>query len=239
MTRHWTLAAILVASATSIAGAQRKTLITRTGTIFHYHGDTIWQEHDTTETRVIYHADTIVRRTSVDGRLQYELTMVLANDSTRVLSYRKANGEPAAPSERLMPRLYATAERDMLARALDMEAIVQRVSALTGDDGSIPLSPASPISYPLSPTTTIVHTRDTVRYIRGCPSAGRSDTTVFLLFGTDSTRRLTAPARTFGQAMAVGLVAQMRSSLTRQRIAERASEASRRLPQIPDGCKAK
>jgi len=232
---------MFVASAMSVAVAQRKTLVGRVGTVYHYVGDTIWLERDTNETRVIYHGDTIIRRMTVDGRLQQEMTMVLTNDSARIVSSRKANGELATQSGlQLLPRLIATSERDMLARELDMEATAERLRAIRGDDpSSVPLSPASPISYSVSPATTIVHARDTVRYIRGCPMAGRRDTTVFLLFGTDSTRRLTAPPRTFGQAMAVGLIAQMRMSNIRQRLADRTSDASRELPQIPEACKTK
>jgi hypothetical protein len=242
MTRHWTpaVAAMLVASATSVAGAQRKTLISRVGVVYHYLGDTIWMERDTTETRIIYHGDTIVRRMTIDGRLQNETTMVLANDSARVLSSRRPNGDLATPSgAQQMPRFAATAERDMLARELEMAPTIERAMSITGDPSAVPLSPASPITYPVSLTTTIVHARDTVRYIRGCPNVGRTDTTVFLLFGNDSTRRLTAPARTFGQAMAVGLIAQMHMSIVKQRIAGRTSDASRELPQIPDACRAK
>lgn len=233
-------AAIFIALAASVAGAQ-KTLVTTTGSVFRYHGDTIWMERDTTETRIIYHGDTIVRRMTIDGRRLNEVTMVLAGDSAKVVSSVDTAGKVTASQAgaRSMPRLVATMERDMLARELEMQPIRERVEAFRADLTNVPLSPSSPITYALSPATTIIHVRDTVRYVRGCPSPGRADTTVFLLFGQDSTRRLTAPARTFGQAMAVSLISQMRMSIVRQQLAARASGASRELPQIPEACPGK
>jgi hypothetical protein len=235
--RKFAYSAVLVALVASIAGAQRKTFVASTGTVYHYHGDTIWSERDTTETRVIYRGDTIIRRAMIDGREQYEMTFVLIGDSARVVSSRSASGQVSPPPSngRALPRLIATSELDMLSRNLEMQRIRNRVPPLRDDPNQVPLSPPSAITYIVSPATTIIHVLDTVRYVRGCPTV-HADTTVFVLFGKDSTRRLTSPARTFGQAMAVSLISQMRMSIIRKRLDQSGAGMPRELPRIPEGC---
>ena len=126
MTRYWSLAvAVILAASTSAVGAQRKTLITATGIIYHYHGDTIWSERDTSETRVIFRGDTIVRRSSIDGREIFEMTLLVVGDSAKTLSSSRAGSPATQPfgGTRAMPRTIATAERDMLGTALELERL--------------------------------------------------------------------------------------------------------------------
>ena len=229
----------LSVAAMSAAGAQKKTVVGITGNVFWYDGDTIWMERDSTETRVIYRGDTVIRRYSINGR-STESTMILRDGAAWTISQTDSTGavRPIPGPSRPLPLLMANSVRDMLERELQSQEMRARVSALGSDAfGYVPLKPPERVKYSLPPATTIVHVQDTVFYIRGCPNAARLDTTVFQLFGEDSTRRLSSPARTFGKAMALSLISQMRMSLMRART-EMQSAPPPNLPGLAStGCK--
>lgn len=227
---------VLSYAAASVAHAQ-KTFASNSGTLFRYFGDTIWVDRDTTETRVVYRGDTVIRRFSMNGRMRSEMTTVLRDGAAWTISTVDSTGtaRPIPNQLRSTPLMIATAERDMLARELQMQETMDRASRRVVDAMYFQMMPPSPMTYAVAPATTMVHVRDTVLYIRGCPGAARLDTTVFQLFGDDSTRRLSAPARTFGKAMALSLISQMRLRAIQDRMASQAPSRPRDIPGMSSG----
>jgi hypothetical protein len=112
---------------------------------------------------------------------------------------------------------------------------MERTSAVTGNLFEIQPMPEPARKYVLSSTLSITQHRDSVWYVTGCAALGRVDTTVFLMFGADSTRRLSAPQRTFGEAMATGLIGQMRTAVIKERTLEMNLEP-RALPPMRNQC---
>jgi hypothetical protein len=208
-----------------------------TSGVFRYHGDTLWVLRDTTETRVIYHGDTVTRRLSIDGRLRSEMKMVVHGDSAFIVAFRDPSGERPIPSmARAVPASSALVEREMLATEVRLDAS-RRLGAQSGDADplEIPMVSESARTYVVSPATRIIQHGDTLRFLSGCPTS-RVDTTVFRLFGADSVRRLSEPARTFGQPMAVTLINQMRVTVARERISTAAPNILPGVPMPRDPC---
>jgi hypothetical protein len=222
-------AGVLVFS--NLAAAQT-TIIGRTASIFRYHGDTIWYERDTTLTRTIIRGDTVVNTSSINGIMRYDLTYVVRGDSARLIDARygmgldpNTVGKTAPASAVLMYHMLAETELRMAStRAL-----------MNPYDLEPPRSPELARTYDVSAEVRITQHRNTVFFVRGCPSLGRVDTTVFLMFGDDSVHRV-SPPRTFGKAMNISLTSQMRSALLRERTRMRQAPLPPDFPRAPGGC---
>jgi len=128
--------------------------------------------------------------------------------------------------------MVAIAERQMLEQAMRAEQLQARMpstmrQSITPDD-----SPATPREYRVSPNTTIVQHRDTVRYIQGCTAAPPVDTTVYVLFGADSVQRRSPAPRTFDRHMVAAIRADMSTTMTREQNAARAESPATPLPSL-------
>jgi hypothetical protein len=230
------LATLLLLVGAHGASAQNK-LVGITGIVFRYQGDTIWVDRDSTSTRVVFSGDTVTKRVTMNGALRVGQTLLLVGDSARILSLQDSTGRMvASPVSRAMPALFATMERRQLETELRTSTIMQRTASVTGNIFQPSPSPDPARKYTVSPMLSITQHRDTVWYVKGCPALGRVDTTVFLIFGSDSTRRLSNPQRTFGEAMATGLIGQMRGVLTQERLATMAPPPPNNLPAIRNQC---
>jgi hypothetical protein len=230
------LLAALVAQVRVQALHAQKTVIGLTGSIYRYHGDTIWMEKDSTVIRSITSGDTVANRTEVNDRLMYEMVTVVHGDSARVIQMTRRDGTAAPmPAEGMSVPVAAVT---FLQSALQMESRSASIGAGRALERMTP--PASPDparEYVVSPASRIAQHRDTVWVIRGCP-AERRDTTTFLLFGTDSTRRLTPPQRTFGQGMVQSLLGEMRSALIRDMVSSTSMfTPPPDLPKAPPTCR--
>lgn len=215
----------------------QQTFVGATVGVFRYSGDTLWLLRDTTETRVVYHGDTVTRRLSIDGRMRSEMTMVVHGDSAILVRFRDAMGErPTSAAMPAMPASLAFSERNMLASEVRLDQMSRaRAQSNMNDPLFVPTSSDTTRTYRVSPATRIVQHGDTLRLLSGC-AASRVDTTVFRLFGTDSVRRLSSPARTFAQPMAVSLISQMRLAQTRERLAASAPPLPPGVPTPRDPC---
>lgn len=154
-----------------------------------------------------------------------------------IVEFRDTTGlRPIPSANRSFPAIIAGTERRMLESELQTAETRRTIARISGNDPlAAPGLPQTPVTYTISPATRIVQHVDTVRYLSGCPSA-RVDTTVFLMFGADSTRRLTTPVRTFGQAMAVTLINQMWLAGARDRIKAQHAPLPSDLPGQRDPC---
>jgi hypothetical protein len=123
----------------------------------------------------------------------------------------------------------------MLENELRMAASRAQMRAVLPDRDP-PRSPDPARAYNVSAEVRITQHLDTVFFARGCPSLGRVDTTVFLMLGEDSVRRVSRPERTFGKAMNLSLTNQMRMVLTRERIKARETPLPPDFPRAPVGC---
>ena len=230
-----TRASLLAASMIPITVAHaQKSFVALTGSIYRYNGDTIWMEKDSTVMRSIAHGDTIENRTTVNDRVTRDMVAVVHGDSARVISTLGRDGlpRPATGRARSMPASGVT----FLQKTLEVE---QRTASLGAgrifDQFMPPALPDPAREYVVSPASRIVQHRDTVWSIKGCPTE-QNDTTTFLLFGTDSTRRLTTPERTFGQGMVQSLIGEMRQSLMRDLVAAQLPAPPADLPKGPAMC---
>lgn len=189
-----------------------------------YRGDTIWRERDTTVMRMVYKGDTATRTFFIDGKEIAHTVSLLMGDVARMISARSANGvaqEPAAVG-RIVPVMAFMSERMMLEQAISSNAMSERMASIGSSMPSweAPLSPTEVQTYGFSPNTRIVQHRDTVRYVRGCAAAPPIDTTVYVMFATDSVQRLSPSPRTFGRHMASAVRGDMGSILLQQRVAQ-------------------
>jgi hypothetical protein len=230
--RRWT--ALAVAGLVGLAarrGVAQQEFVSPTVGVFRYHADTLWVLRDTTETRVIYRGDTVTRRIAIDGKFRSEMTLVVQGDSAIIAGFRDPGGERPVPAvAHVVPASAAFAERTLLASEVLLDQVRQQhARAGLKDPLDVPTWTDSMRTYQASPASRIVQHRDTLRVLSGCPAA-RVDTTVFQLFGADSVRRLTPPARTFGRPMAVTLVGQMRFALENERLAAGGAALAGRLP---------
>ena len=217
----------------------QKTVISGTGMVFRYHGDTIWMDRDSTTTRTIYRGDTVITTMSTNDAVRRQMVYVMVRDSARLIDATDSLGHRVADGiGRSYPATVVGFVRTMLEMELRNADNRARIAAMTrnGDLTEPPPMPETPRRYVVSPATAIIQHRDTVLYLRGCPASAHIDTTTFLMFGTDSVRRLTRPQRTFGQAMALSLTSQMRMSLTRAFLDARQPPLPADLPKAPDPC---
>lgn len=236
--RYVGLLAVLSISLPVAAASAQTTVAGMSGNLFRYHGDTIWLERDSTMTRSVTRGDTVEHETSINGQPLARLTYVLHGDSAVVVTAVNARGPvPPGTIGRAVPVAVPTFLNTMLEneiRAMDSRSQLSGMNPLA-DRLTPPASPETPRTYALSPAIRLVQHRDTVSYIRGCDGA-RSDTTKFVLFGADSVRRISKPERTFGEAMALSLTAQMRSSLMHEFAASHQTPLPMDLPKAPDSC---
>jgi hypothetical protein len=158
-------------------------------------------------------------------------------DSAFIVGFRDATGEHAGPTKlRPLPASIAFSERNMLANEVRMDQITHAgTQSRLNDILNVPMSSDTARTYRVSPATRIVQHGDTLRLLSGCPAA-RVDTTLFRLFGSDSVRRLSPPARTFAQPMAVTFISQMRLALAHERLAASAPPLPVGVPTPRDPC---
>ena len=215
----------------------QKTVVGPTGNVIRYLGDTIWIERDTTVRRTIYRGDTVIRASWLNDRLRTTETFVLRGDQAVLIELSDSAGKAVefkAPP-RPLPVMIATMDRRMLESELRMDELRSRI-AFAGDQMEPPVAPDPARTYRLSETKTLLHHRDTVSIIRSCAALQQTDTTVYLLFGRDSVRRVAPSPRSFGSAMAYALVGDMRSALATQLVATNSVALPADLPRVGNGC---
>lgn len=234
--RRLAIAGFCSAVALATSAAQRS--IISIGAVYRYHGDTIWVERDTTLMRTIFRGDTIIKTMWLNDVQRSSQTYVAEADSARLIAAVDQSGRPVpvAASARRYPLEVLTMDRRMLESQLRMEGTMAAVSSLgLMAQYEPPLFADTVRHYAVSRTLRLVQFRDTVRYLRGCEGAALIDTTTFILYKSDSLKRV-KPERVFGQAMAVSVLNAMRMSLTQERMKSRMPAPSD-LPRAPDGCR--
>src|SRR5262249_32261685 len=135
-----------------------------------------------------------------------------------------------------LPSAIATSANTMLEMEIKNANVLSALNA--GPAGSRIAPPALPettTTYKVSPALRIAQHLDTLTYIRGCEGA-HTDTTLFLLFGRDSVKRISRPERMFGRAMANGLYSQMRMSLMQEFTKRIQAPLPADMPRVPGGC---
>jgi hypothetical protein len=192
-------------------------------------GDTIWRDRDTTSTRTIYRGDTVTRTMFLNGRLRVEQRYVVRGDVGSLLSIRDSAGRTtssAALAERSVPFSTMVGERSMIEGALRQREMSAQMAGrgLSMERPEAARAPGTRERYQWTPNTVIEQIGDTVRYIRGCSAAPPVDTTVYLLFASDSARRLAPSPRTFDRHMARAVRADMDMVVLRTRVASRAPD---------------
>jgi hypothetical protein len=212
-------------------------MVTNSGWILRYHGDTIWVERDSLATRTIFHGDTVDRVEKVNDRHRSDVTYQIRGDSAYMIAARDSAGRPFGLSNaaRAVPATYAFYERQVLEMQLRM-AEAQSMLPSWVDRHDPPARPDSLQRYVVSRGVTMAQRQDTVWYMNGCAALGHADTTVFLLFARDSVKRLSPNPRMFGQAMALSLVGHMRTALLQASVATRDAGLTRDLPSLPNPC---
>ncbi len=192
------------------------------GSEYRSRGDTIWRLRDTTMTRAVYRADTVVQTRYVLGRATGSTISVVRGDSATTVARLGPSGEvlPGPGAPRTMSAILALSEQRMFEMAVRRESSMPQGFALP----EAPVSPADVQRYPLSASTNIIQHGDTVWYVRGCVQEPPADTTTYLLFANDSLRRLSPSPRTFDKYM----VTAVRSDMNRIALAQ--VVAARRPP---------
>lgn len=224
------------------------------GIQYRYRGDTLWRERDTTLIQTVYKADTVFRSTFILGRKASSHVYLVVGDSSRILESRDAAGRFVATTTKNGPalvmleadraaietafRLTETQERmreaDVRMQAMTERAVAMGMNPPPAPAGmpTVPVSPKTKQSYPLSANKLIEQLGDTVRYITGCAARPPVDTTVYLLFATDSVRRLSPAPRSFDQFMALALQSDMNGVLLRQRVRPGDNPAMKNVPKV-------
>jgi hypothetical protein len=162
------------------------------------------------------------------GKVTSSQKYVLVGDEATLLEQRDGDGQlrPIPANARSINAIAVLGERIMLESAVRQQSMSSQMSgmgvAMPGFDA--PLSPGTPQTYALSANTHIVQHRDTVRYIRGCVAAGPVDTTLYILFGNDSLRRVSPHPRTFDRFMVSAVRSDMGMVLLKQRISRDPAE---------------
>ena len=233
--RPLAIAGFCSAVALTTSAAQKS--IISIGMIYRYHGDTIWVERDTTVTRAIFHGDTIIKTRWLNDVQVSSQTYVVTGDSGRLIASVNQSGRSMpVTSGRSMSLEMLTMERQLLENQVRMEETRARVSSMgVMAQFEPPVFADTVRRYAVSSALQIVQYRDTVSYVRGCPRGTRLDTTTYVLYKSDSLKRV-KPERMFGQAMAVSVLGTMRIAMTQERM-KTLSPAPIDLPKAPDGCK--
>lgn len=189
-----------------------------------YRGDTIWRERDSTLSRTVFRGDTVERTSYLHGKSTGSLTYVVHGDNAMLIASTDSAGRVRAglPAMRPTPASIALGERMLLEQALRAQAMEAQLAGITAyQRAEAPMLPQTTQSYPFSANRQIEVHVDTVRYISGCAAAPPIDTTTYLLFGTDSLRRISPAPRTFGRMMVAAVNADITMSLTRRNMAAR------------------
>lgn len=172
----------------------------------------------------------------LNGHLRSTETFVVRGDEALLIELRDSVGtavESKAPP-RPLPAMIATMGRRMVESELRTEGLLPRI-ALPGNPMEPAVAPDPARTYHLSDTRMLVHHRDTVSVIRSCPALHQIDTTLYVLFGRDSVRRLAPSPRSFGSVMVYALFGDMRSALASQLAATRSAPVTD-LPRLNNGC---
>ncbi|MES2523501.1 MAG: hypothetical protein V4617_12430 [Gemmatimonadota bacterium] len=187
------------------------------GTEFRYLGDTIWTQRDTTMTRAVYRADTVVIARFMHGRLLVSTTYLLVDGVARTLEVRDSTGavRRVSPDAKPVPAMMALGPRTMLESAVRTS---MRPRSPNGPTYDVPRAPSTPISYALRTVGTAVHHGDTIRITPGCPATASTNTTTWLLVGSDSVRRLSPSPRTFDRYMVMALLGDLSTSVLNARV---------------------
>lgn len=190
------------------------------GQEFRYLGDTIWAQRDTTMMRAVYRADTAIIARFMHGRMIGSTTYLLQDGMARVLELRDSTGavRPLPADVKPMPAMVALGTRTMLESAVRSAEMRNRMSG--GPSYDVPRSPSTPTTYLLRTTGTAVHHGDTIRITPGCPGAPSGSATTWLLFGSDSVKRLSPDPRTFDRYMVTALLGELSSSVLNARVRE-------------------
>lgn len=195
--------------------AQGRTTVVGRSAVYRYSGDTLWAERDSTVRRSIFRGDTIFAERTVNGVRQSAMTAVVTGDSADIIF--QDSRDPSVPP--LAKRVWApslTFDHSGLVGALQQLSSQRPVGR-----SSISAAPSNPVRYCVDYAREAVHHLDTVRYLYR-HSATRVDTTMFLLVGDTTVRRVSPSPRTFGHAMVATLMSEMDLSAVRERIAPRA-----------------
>jgi hypothetical protein len=201
------------------------------GTELRFLGDTIWRLRDTTMTAVVFRADTITRLNFIHGKPTGTTRYLLRGDVSIMIDDKDGAGKPRNQSfwGRVGPELVVGGERTMIEQVYRNKEMVERATAMGMPSNDAPNSPPDKRYYPFSANLNIEQHLDTVRYIRGCAAAPPIDTTVYLMFASDSVRRLSPAPRTFDRIM----VAAVRSDMSRVVLSQRVTPRGFVVPGLP------
>ncbi len=202
-------------------GLSRKVVVTQTGYLLRYNGDTIWVERDSSVTRTVFRGDTIVTDVWVDDRREQAMIYLVDGDSARIASSIDSTGAPARAGT-VIPLGFAARSRDMLERELRTAPLRERMRQ-RGGGTSVPDSPSTPVSYCIDASRTIVQHADTARDVREI--GGRTDTTVYVFRGDTTVARISPSPRIFGHAMHTTLMGEMYMSLVRRNVESRSAQS--------------
>ena len=198
--------------------------------VFRYHGDTIWVEARFNGAGKLH-----VRRHRRD-HLEHERR----GAESLSLSRTRRLGVPV--SQRHIGAARGAFDRGHVSEHDARDGVKER--QYTREAGCEPTQPRGSFrrrppetttTYKISPALRITQHLDTLAYIRGCEEV-HNDTTLFLLFGRDSVKRISRPERMFGQAMANGLYAKMRMSLMQEFTKSVQAPLPPDMPRVPSGC---
>ncbi|MEP6835629.1 MAG: hypothetical protein ABJB74_19740 [Gemmatimonas sp.] len=214
-------------------------------------GDTIWRDRDTTSVQSVYRGDTLYENRFVFGRKIQSEIFVINGDNAKIVSSldgagktipsTRSNGTSAGGLEgtrMLLENAFRTVDSDARMREAEarLQESYQRALAL-GLDVRPPPKRAVPDSsptvkrvYPIAASRLLEQLGDTVRYISRCAARPPVDTTVYLLFASDSVRRLSPSPRTFDAMMARAVRSDMRSVATRQAVSVSDSSLAKNIP---------
>lgn len=225
----------LAMSAAAASAQSSRTVVSSSLALYRVSGDTMWYERDSTFRRRVYRGDTIETEQGMNGVVNFRQTVVVTGDSAEVISHFDALN-PGAPRPQRVPAVYLTAEPTTVALMRRSEGLraglPSRFVLPTAPNGF----PTEPITYCVDYTRDIVHHRDTVRYLRRTPG-GRIDTTIYLFEGDTTVKRLSPSPRTFGHAMRVTLLGEMRMALIERESQARGSALPAQIPRAPlTGC---
>jgi hypothetical protein len=217
--------AILLLIAPVAADAQQPLIVPSSiGMTWRVLGDTIWRERDSTVNRAIYRGDTVTLTSLMNGEIRHEAVYVVRGDSGYVV---RGTGRIGTP----FPLALIVSNRDGVSRDIQMNESRARMAAsrfARPDANEPPLSPPTPLTYPVSPDLMIIQHRDTARYVR--KAGGRSDTTTFVFVGDTTVRRISPNPRSFGLAMHSSIVGEMRMSRVTASVAAGNPTVAREIP---------
>ncbi|MES2521631.1 MAG: hypothetical protein V4617_02950 [Gemmatimonadota bacterium] len=204
ITRVFPVVAMILTAASS-ASAQDVTIIDRmSGSELRKRGDSIWTRRDSAMQLEVHRGDTSTRTNYVHGLMRWSVTFLRVRDSVRVIAATGAPGAfiPYVGTPGMHSRTVANFNREALVRAHRIDSLA-RLGQLPLRD--LPRSPDTLIVYPLNCRQFMTHHADTIRRIVERPNSTIRDSSVFVLFGDDSVRRVWPFPRTFDRYVASSL----------------------------------